>query len=489
VTQGGDRPACDPPALQLSRLRSDLHDVVDGVLARIGRRGEDHVWISLVPAEELHRRAEELIALRRDHDGDLPLFGVPFAVKDNIDVQGLPTTAGCPAWARRSTTTAAAVQRLLDAGAVLVGKTNLDQFATGLSGMRSPYGACESVFGNRLISGGSSSGSAVAVAAGLVTFALGTDTAGSGRVPAAMNGIVGLKPTRGVVSTRGVVPACRSLDCVSVLARDVADAAAVLAVAAGYDAADPWSRRAPAVPPRVPAISAVRLGVPGGGLDFFGDEPMRRRFDSGRDRAVAATAGAVEVDLRPLLEAGDLLYRGPWLAERLAYLDEFLRAHPDEVLPVTRQVLERGRSFDAIAVFRASHRLQELRRWTEQLWDRIDVLVLPTVGTTFTIEEMVQQPLERNTLLGRYTQFVNLLDLAAVTIPAGFTEDGRPASLTLVGPAFSEPLLTALATKLTTLPATEPPFAAVPVTRSLHNRPCVGTSHDAIAATTAAPIS
>jgi allophanate hydrolase len=354
---------------------------------------------------------------------------VPFAIKDNFDVTGLPTTAACPDFGYLPSRTAPVVARLLDAGAMLIGKTNLDQFATGLTGTRSPYGACESVFGGGLIAGGSSSGSAVAVAAGLVSFALGTDTAGSGRVPAALNGIVGLKPTRGLLSTSGVVPACRSLDCVSVFATDAHDAGEVFEVAQGLSADDPWGR---ALPAPVHHPRTLRVGVAREeDLDFFGDEGQRSRY------AVDGTA----VQLGPLYEAGDLLYHGPWLAERLTGLGDFLRTHPDSVLPVTRTVLEGGWRFDAVAVFRAQHRLQELRSWTNRLWERIDVLVLPTVGTTFTFADIESDPIGRNLALGRYTQFANLLDLAVIAVPNGVTPDGRPASLSLIGPAFSDATL------------------------------------------------
>jgi allophanate hydrolase len=406
---------------------------VDRYLQRRQERGDDGVWISTVPADVLRDLAAAAPA-------DRPLSGLTFAVKDNIDVEGLPTTAACPDYGYRPERTAPVVQRLLDAGAVLVGKTNLDQFATGLTGARSPYGTPESVFGGGLIAGGSSSGSAVAVAAGLVDFALGTDTAGSGRVPAALNGIVGVKPTRGLLSTLGVVPACRSLDCVSIFAPDVAAASAVLRVARGPEDDDPWSRVGPDTV-RDPAT--LRLGVPAD-LDFFGDAGQEKAFADAAGRLGAVTT----VDAGPLLEAGDLLYRGPWVAERLADLDDFLRTRPDSVLPVTRAVLETGRAYTAADAFRAQHRLQELRAWTARLWRRIDALVLPTVGTTYTHAEIAADPIGRNLNLGRYTQFANLLDLAAVTVPNGFTADGRPASLTVFGPAFSDGTLALLAAAL-----------------------------------------
>ncbi|MFG1610240.1 allophanate hydrolase [Actinoplanes sp. NPDC049265] len=371
------------------------------------------VWISMIPERE-------------GRPG--PLAGLRFAVKDNIDVAGVPTTAACPDFAYLPERTAPVVRRLLDAGAVLTGKTNLDQFATGLTGARSPYGTPESVFGGGLISGGSSSGSAVAVAAGEVDFALGTDTAGSGRVPAALNGIVGVKPTRGLLSTVGVVPACRSLDCVSVFARDVGLAARVAEVARGREPDDPWGRTG-----ERKIGATVVYGVPGD-VDFFGDEEQARAFGQARRRL----GEVVEVGIGPLLEAGDLLYRGPWVAERLADLGGFLDKHPDSVLPVTRAVLESGRAFTAADAFAGMHRLRELKAWTERLFRTIDVLVLPTVGTTYTHAEIAADPIGRNLNLGRYTQFTNLLDLAAVAVPNGLTADGRPAGITFFGPAFSD---------------------------------------------------
>jgi allophanate hydrolase len=410
------------------------HVVVDAVLERIVARGDDATWISRFDAAALHARAAEIEGRWAPADRP-PLYGVPFAVKDNIDVVGLPTTAACPAFAYSPDFDATSVRLLLDAGAIAVGKTNLDQFATGLNGTRSPYGAPESVFGGDLISGGSSSGSAVAVAAGVVAFSLGTDTAGSGRVPAALNGIVGLKPTRGLVSTSGVVPACRSLDCVSVFANELEDARDVLTVLAAPDPADPWSRVPKSPTRRAETPDSPRVGVPAdAGLT---DTGFADAF-AGLVARVGGAAVLVPTPLEPLLEAGDLLYDGPWVAERLAGLEGFLADHPDDVLPVTRAVIERGRGFDAVATFRARHRLQELRAWTDRLWERIDVLLLPTIPTTFTRAQLAEEPVARNRALGRFTQFTNLLDLAAVAVPAGMTTDGRPFGVTFFGPAFSE---------------------------------------------------
>jgi allophanate hydrolase len=423
-------------ALRAAYLEGRLtpRDVVEEVVARITARGDDAVWISRVDPDVLEERAD---ALQRHDPGSLPLYGIPFAVKDNIDTHGLPTTAACPAFAYVPDTDATAVRRLLDAGAVLVGKTNLDQFATGLTGVRSPYGACESVFGGDLVAGGSSSGSAVAVAAGTVAFSLGTDTAGSGRVPAAMNGVVGLKPTRGLVSTAGVVPACRSLDCVSVFARDLDDAAAVLAVAAGPDDTDPWSRTPPPARPlprtprlAVPAVAALRA-----------DPGVTAVFEQVVARARGAGAQVVPVDLEPFVAAGDLLYTGPWVAERLAGPASFAQEHPDDVLPVTRAVLEGGRRHSAVDAFRGLHRLQELRARCDRVWAHADALLLPTTPTTFTRTEIRADPIGRNLELGRFTQFANLLDLAAVAVPGGSTTDARPVGVTLLGPAFTEAAL------------------------------------------------
>ncbi len=430
------------------------------MLERIAARGQDAVWISRCSDHELHQRAADLDRIRRERgSAGMPLFGVPCAVKDNIDVAGLATTAACPAFSYRPARNANCVQRLIDAGAIVVGKTNMDQFATGLTGTRSPYGTCQSVLGGGLvagtgadlISGGSSSGSAVAVAAGLVSFTLGTDTAGSGRVPAAMNGIVGCKPTRGLVSTAGVVPACRSLDCVSIFTADVADAAAVLDVIKGFDPADAWSRSVSGnASYKADRHSRVRLAVPiATELDFEGDDAMRDAFDVAVARAGEHADSITPITISPLLESGELLYQGPWVAERLAELEGFLAAHADDILPITRQVIEAGRQFDAVATFRAWHRLKELQRWTDQLWQHTQLLIMPTVPTTFTVEEIAMEPVRRNTVLGRYTQFVNLLDLAALTVPARRTADGRPASVTLIGPAFSEPLLLSVGIRLT----------------------------------------
>ncbi|MEW9532375.1 allophanate hydrolase [Microbispora sp. NPDC049125] len=419
-------------------------DVAAEVLGRIAARGDDHVWITLRPAADVLGDAAELARRWPDPDSRPPLYGIPFGVKDNVDVAGLPTTAACPAYAYVPDRSAPLVDRLLAAGALLIGKTNLDQFATGLSGTRSPYGACESPLVPGLISGGSSSGSAVAVAAGLVSFSIGTDTAGSGRVPAALTGTVGIKPSRGLVSTLGLVPACASLDCPSVFAGSVADGLAVLSVIAGHEPADPWSRALAVPPPMPPVVKSLRVGVPRR-LDFFGDDPAAAAFEEAAERLTGLGHRLVPVDLGPFLAAGRLLYDGPWIAERLAAFGDFAARNPGEVHPVTREILSKGAGLTAVDAFTGLYRLRALRAETRRAWASMDALAVPTVPTTYTVAEMLDSPIERNTVLGHYTTFTNLLDLAGVSVPAGTTATGRPHGITLLGPAGSDALLAGLA--------------------------------------------
>lgn len=425
-------------------------DVAGEVLARIAARGDDHVWITLRPAADLLGDAAELVRRWPDPETRPPLYGVPFAVKDNVDVAGLPTTAACPAYSYVPERGAPLVERLLAAGALLVGKTNLDQFATGLSGTRSPYGACESPLLPGLISGGSSSGSAVAVAADLVSFAVGTDTAGSGRVPAALTGTVGVKPSRGLVSTLGVVPACASLDCPSVFARSAADGLAVLSVIAAFEPADPWSRALPVPGPVPPSAYSLRIGVPRE-PEFFGDTAAEAAFAEAAERLTGLGHRLVPVDLDPFLAAGRLLYEGPWLAERLAAVGDFVARNPGEVHPVTLKVLSGGGALSAVDAFEGLYRLRALDAETRKAWASMDVLAVPTVPTTFTIAEMLESPIERNAILGHYTTFTNLLDLAGISVPAGTTTTGRPHGVTFLGPAGSDELLAGLGATFHTL--------------------------------------
>ncbi len=410
-------------------------DVVREVYQRIERSNDNPIWIHLIPQPDALRSAEMLA-----NETDKPLYGIPFAVKDNIDVANVPTTAGCPAFSYVPKETATVVQRLLDAGAILIGKTNLDQFATGLVGTRSPYGACHSVFHSDYISGGSSSGSAVAVAAGLVSFALGTDTAGSGRVPAAFNNIVGLKPTRGLLSTFGVVPACRSLDCVSSLTLTAGDAETVLSVAAAYDPRDPYSRQ-PESWTFLPGRG--RIGVLNS-LDLV-NEPFRQLYRQAVERLEKLGHPSIEIDVTPLLDVAKLLYGGPWVAERFAAVGAFVKDHPDAVHPVVRDIILGGREYSAVDAFEAQYAPERFRQLARPIWANSDVLLLPTAPTIDKIDEIRADPIARNSRLGTFTNFMNLLDLAGVAVPAGFSASGLSFGVTLVGAAFSDHELLELA--------------------------------------------
>ena len=414
--------------------------LVEGICARIAARGDDKVWIHLVPRAELLAMAA---ALEKAGPAGKPLWGVPFAIKDNIDLGNHPTTAACPEFEYMAKESAGAVARLIAAGAIPMGKTNLDQFATGLNGTRSPYGAPESATNPGYISGGSSSGSAVAVAAGLVSFALGTDTAGSGRVPAMLNNIVGLKPTRGLLSTRGVVPACRSLDCVSIFTLTSDDAAEVLGIAKGFDAADPFSRPE-ARGGLSGTVKGCRFGVPQAKqLEFFGNSEGARLFKAAQKTIEKLGGTIVEIDVAPFLETARLLYEGPWVAERYVAIRDFIIKHPEALHPVTRKITEGGATPSAADAFVAYYRLKEIRRVTDSVWKTMDVLLLPTAPRTYTVAEMLADPIQLNSNLGVYTNFVNLLDLSAIAIPAGFQRDGLPFGVTLLAPAWNDAALCA----------------------------------------------
>ena len=422
-------------------------------------------WISLAPWRDVKAWLAGLRPARRGAP-DLPLHGVPFAIKDNIDLAGTPTTAACPAFAYTPDRSAFVVERLVAAGAIPIGKTNMDQFATGLTGTRTPYGACASVVDPRYVAGGSSSGSAVVVADGSVPFALATDTAGSGRVPAAFNAIVGLKPSLGAISTRGIVPACRSLDCVSLLTGDVADAARLLAVVAGPDARDPYSRVTPHPAPagaRAPVAAGPRIAVPRPeDLTFAGDAPAAAAWQQALRRAAALGWAVTEIGFAPFAEAAELLYGGPWVAERFAGVGAFIAAHPEAVDPTVRAVIMAGRDIDAVQAYRGAHRLRELARDCAGIWERADGLLLPTAPTLFTAAEIAEAPLARNTLLGTYTNFVNLLDLCAIAVPAGGRADGLPFGVSLIAPAGAEAALLSLAARWCGEPAGADPRDDVP---------------------------
>jgi allophanate hydrolase len=416
-------------------------DIVGRSYARIGAHGDPAIFIALRDEAEL---AAEARALQQAGNTSLPLYGIPVAVKDNIDVKGLPTTAACPAYSYRPHKDAACVAGLREAGALIVGKTNLDQFATGLVGVRTPYGVGRNLFDPKLIPGGSSSGSALAVGAGLVPLALGTDTAGSGRVPAAFANIVGLKPSRGLVSNAGVVPACRTLDCVSVFALTVDDATAMLSVIAGADAGEASARAR--LPDRAgPMPEGLRLGVPlAGQLLFFGDRASEALYESSLAQFERLGATIVEIDIEPFYAAARLLYEGPWVAERYLTTRALIASSPESLLPVTRQVILAGAHGTAADAFAAFYQLEDLRRARDHAFRSIDAMVLPTAPTIYLVAQVQADPIALNSRLGTYTNFVNLLDMCGLAVPAAMRPDGTPFGVTLLAPAHHDVALAAI---------------------------------------------
>jgi allophanate hydrolase len=428
--------------------------IAEDTLARIAAYDavQPQIWISRIAPEDLLAAARAID--RRVAAGEtLPLAGVPYAVKDNIDVAGFKTTAACPAFAYGPARSASVVERLDAAGAICVGKTNLDQFATGLVGTRSPYGIPRNAFNRAYVSGGSSSGSSIAVAAGLVAFALGTDTAGSGRVPAAFNHLIGFKPSKGRWSTQGLVPACRTLDCITAFSINVDDARLIDNVVAGFDLADPYSK-----PLANSAIRTSRVGVPRRDQRaWFGDSQSEYLYDRALDR-LAATSELVELDISPLLEAARLLYGGPWVAERTAAVAGLLASNPEAIDDTVRSVIEPGSGMSAVELWNGIYRLAELKRGADALWDAVDLLAFPTTGTTYRVAELLAAPIALNSNLGYYTNFVNLLDMAAVAVPAGSRSNGTGFGITLIGPADSDlGLLTVAEEHLTAAELPAPP--------------------------------
>lgn len=408
---------------------------------RIRDHGDPAIFISLRNEQEAISEAE---ALEAKDITTLPLFGVPVAVKDNIDVAGLPTTAACPTYSYNPAEDANTVARLRAAGAIVIGKTNLDQFATGLVGVRSPYGIPKNPVRGDLVPGGSSSGSAVAVSAGLVPLSLGTDTAGSGRVPAMLNNIVGLKPSLGLMSTSGVLPACRTLDCVSIFSLTVDDAMSALRVMAGLDLADPFSRDR-SVGPLTSFPAGVKLGIPRKGqLLFFGDNHAEQAYRDAVARLIALGATPVEIDLEPFYETARLLYEGPWVAERYLVIRDLLASNPAAVHPVTREITLAGAKPTAADTFTALYRLEALRRISQRTFAHIDAMVLPTAPSAYTVEEVLANPIELNSRNGTYTNFVNLLDLCGLAIPAAMRPDGIPFGITLLAPAGGDAKLASI---------------------------------------------
>ncbi len=421
----------------MPELKKELCRLVDTL------REKDPAWIEVMDRARLELELERLEALREQVGGDLeklPLFGVPFGVKDNIDVAGWTTTAACPSFAYTATQDAFVVAQLRAAGAVMVGKTNLDQFATGLVGTRSPFGAVPCVFDATRIGGGSSSGSASVVARSLVPFALGTDTAGSGRVPAGFQNISGLKPTRGWFSTRGVVPACRTLDCVSIFARSVNDAHQVSQILGRHDPLDPFARM-----PRVAAAGMnprPKFAVPSP-LEFFGDQNARAAFDLACRRLSNMGVDFTEIDFSPFSELASLLYQGPWVAERLTVVQSLWEKAPESIHPVVRSIVEKGFQATALETFRAEYRRAELAGEIGRILAGFDAMLVPTVPFHPTLAEVEADPFGVNSKLGTYTNFANLADLSALALPGPFRPDGLPAGITLLAPAWHDQALAA----------------------------------------------
>jgi allophanate hydrolase len=418
--------------------------------AEISLEDSRHIWIRRLQLNEMLAYAQKL---EGKNPADFPLYGIPFAIKDNIDLAGIPTTAGCPEYAYTPEKSATVIQKLIDAGAIPVGKTNLDQFATGLVGTRSPHGACQNSFNTDYISGGSSAGSAVSVALGMASFSLGTDTAGSGRVPAAFNNLVGHKPTCGLLSTSGVVPACRTLDCVSIFALTAEDAAKVLESAQGFDAEDAYSRKATIEVNKI-SEKNFTFGIPRQDqLAFFNNTETPELFKQTIKQMELLGGKAIEIDFEPFLETARLLYEGPWVAERYAAIRDFFETKPDAIFPITRQIIAGATKFSAADTYVSQYKLKALQRKAEAVWNEVDIIVTPTAGTIYTIDEVNAEPVRCNSNLGYYTNFMNLLDLSATAVPTGFQDDGLPFGITICAPAFKDNQLLILASKIQNLTA------------------------------------
>ena len=437
--------------LNISHLKAQYRDgkltptqLVKQLDAEIGNANSHNIWIRRLTLDEMLVYASKL---EGQSPASLPLYGIPFAIKDNIDLAGIPTTAACPDFAFTPEKSATVVQKLIDAGAIPVGKTNLDQFATGLVGVRTPYGACRNSINPAYISGGSSAGSAVSVALGQASFSLGTDTAGSGRVPAAFNNLVGVKPSLGLLSTTGVLPACRTLDCVSIFTTNITDAEVVLNVAQGFDEADAYSRQA--TEQYKPIKSNFTFGVPKPShLAFFGNSEAPQLFRQAIQQLEKIGGKAVEIDFAPFIETAALLYEGPWVAERYAAIQDFFDRKSASIYPATYKIISNAVKFSATDTFKAMYQLKALERKTAAVWGEIDVLVTPTAGTIYTVTQVEADPIQTNTNLGYFTNFMNLLDMAAIAVPTGFYANGIGFGITISAPAFSDDALLNLAKKL-----------------------------------------
>ncbi len=406
-------------------------DIVREVYRRIAKVDDPALFIHLRSEEDVLAEAASLPSKTENH----PLWGMPFVVKDNMDVGGLPTTAGCPAYAYTAEVDAFVVHRLREAGALLIGKTNLDQFATGLVGVRSPHGTPRNAVDATLVPGGSSSGSAVAVGQGIVAFSLGSDTAGSGRVPAALNDIVGLKPSLGALSASGVVPACRTLDTVSVFATTVSDAFEVFRITCAEDKADPFSKSiAPGQLGTMP--DRLHIGVPNAATrEFFGDTQQAESFEASLAGLAALGATIVPLDFTPFYDVAAMLYEGAWVAERYTVVEDLLKRDPDALHPITAQIIKGAERFTAADAFRGMYRLKALERRAQATMEGIDMLAVPTIPTFYTLADLEADPITPNSNLGIYTNFVNLLDMCGIAVPTAPRRDGRPGSITLLAPS------------------------------------------------------
>lgn len=433
----------------LYRRDDSIRDVFGNILVALEDEATRSIWIYRAPSTAIHEDVER--QLQRKRLGEyLPLYGLPFAIKDNIDVAGMPTTAACPAFMYHPEKSAPIVEKLLQLGAICLGKTNMDQFATGLTGTRSPYGICPSAYDASYIAGGSSSGSAVAVAKGHVSFALGTDSGGSGRIPAGYNNIVGLKPTIGAVSLSGVVPNSRCFDCPTVFALNVADAAEIFEFIDGFDERDPFSKQKSDPPSReVAASSTFRFAVPAADqCEWYGDDQSAAQFAKGVKRLCDIGGSVYQIDFAPFSEAGRMMLNGPWIAERKAGIRAFLEKQPAALLDVVQQIFDRADQWSAVDVFEWTYRLMALRRRASVVFKDIDLLLVPTAPRPFTVEEVLASPIEKNIEVGYYSYFVNLLDLCAISVPNGFLGNGMPAGLTLVAPAWHDRKLAAISKRV-----------------------------------------
>ena len=412
-------------------------DIVDEVYKRIEKIDDKGIFIYLAKKEEIYKQLESLGEMDLDQK---PLWGIPFTVKDNIDVKDQPTTAACPAYEYHAKEDAFIVEVLKEAGAICIGKTNLDQFATGLVGLRTPYGTPKNAINKDIIPGGSSSGSAVAVSHQFFTFSLGTDTAGSGRIPAALNNIVGLKPSLGSLSKRGVVPACLTLDTVSIFTSNIDDAYNIYKIASKYDEKDPYSVKKPELTYK--NLDDLTIAIPDSKSQiFFDDEIQKKSYLDTVDFIKEKGFKTIEIDMQPFFDVAELLYEGTWVAERYTVIEELMKKQSNDILEVTREVIQKAENFNACDTYRNIYKLNELKRKIKPILDMFDILCVPSMPKLTTLKDLEEEPIKANSRLGTYTNFVNLLDLSAIAFPTNKREDNFPGGVTIIGKAFKELLL------------------------------------------------